>query len=158
MKNNKNTKYMLKYKYFNHHYLSLILFCLSSIGFDLILQNYYDYFYHLYWQEISFLFIGFFAEGAYLCYIKYMIDIHYHHYWNITLSIGIMLIIINILTILIYIIIGKNSSLPDFIKYFWEYFKEVPLGIVVSKFIINFIFQFISSILEILTIFYLSPE
>ena len=34
------SKFILKNKYFIHHYLSIILFCLSSIGFDLFLSGY----------------------------------------------------------------------------------------------------------------------
>ena len=49
----------------------------------------------------------------------------------------------------------------SFLKDFWEknrdYFKVVGLKIMIPKFIINSIFQFINSLLEILTIFYLSP-
>ena len=87
-----------------------------------------------------------------------MIDIHYHHYWNIMLSIGIMVIFVNIITIIIYVIIGKNDDLPNFINEFWEYFDNISFKIFIFKFIINFVFQFISCVLEILTIFYLSPE
>ena len=67
---------MLKHKYFIHHYLSIALFCLSTIAYDLILNNYYVYFDNSYWVKILSLFIGFFTEGIYFCYIKYMIDIH----------------------------------------------------------------------------------
>ncbi len=75
-------------------------------------------------------------------------------------SIGIMIIIINSITIIVYIIIGNKPSLQSFISIFWKYFefKYTPTKIIVSKFIINFVLQFISSVLEILTIFYLSSE
>ena len=72
--------------------------------------------------------------------------------------IGIMVILINILTIIVYTIIGNNLSLQNFITYFWEYFEIVPVKIIVSKFIINFVFQFMINLLEIITIFYLSSE
>ena len=32
--------FLLKYKYFIHHYLSIILFCFSSIAYDYIVSNY----------------------------------------------------------------------------------------------------------------------
>ena len=152
------SKFMLKYKYFIHHYLSIMFFFLSSVGFDLILGNFSNYFSGLSWKEISCIVMGFLIEGIYLCYIKYMIDIHYHQYWNIISTIGIMVLMINIITIISYIIIGNKSSLPDFIKYFWVYFHSVPEKIIASKFIVNFVLQFIINGLEILIIFYLSPE
>ena len=54
---------MLKHKYFIHHYLSIALFCLSTIAYDLILNNYYVYFDNSYRLQILSLFIGFFTEG-----------------------------------------------------------------------------------------------
>ena len=87
-----------------------------------------------------------------------MIDIHYHYYWNIIFSIGIMKIIINGITLITYIIIGNKPYIPSFVRFFWEYFDNVPTKIIASKFIINVVFQFIYNVLEMLTIFYLSPE
>jgi len=98
------------------------------------------------------------VENVYFCYIKYMIDMHYHYYWNIIFSVGILLITISTIIIITYTIIGKNSSLPEFVQNFWDYFDKVTPVNIAFKYIINIILQFISSVLEILTIFYLSPE
>ena len=124
--------FMLKYKYFIHHYISVFLFCLSSVAFDLILNNYF-------------------------CFLKYMIDRHYHHYWNIMFSVGLMVLIINTILLITYLIFENKTHL-GFITYFWHYLELVPASTIALKFIINIILQFISSILEILTIFYLTPE
>lgn len=35
---------LLKYKYFNHHLLSIIFFFVSSIAFDFITKNYYIFY------------------------------------------------------------------------------------------------------------------
>ena len=154
------SKFILKYKYFIHHYLSVIIFFLSGVGFDLILGNYSHKFGQLNWLDILCIILGFFIEGIYYCYIKYMLDIHYHHYWNIMLSIGIMVIFVNIITINVFIIIRNKPDLPYFIENFWNYFykDEVPTKIIVSRFIINFVLQFFTNVLEILTLFYLPPE
>ena len=58
------------------------------------------------------------VENVYFCYIKYMIDMHYHYYWNIIFSVGILLIAISTIIIITYTIIGKNSSLPEFVQIF----------------------------------------
>ena len=152
------SKYMLKYKYFIHHYISLILFFLSSIGFDLILDNYTSYFGKLKWTEILSIVLGFILEGVYFCYIKYMIDIHYHYYSNIIFAIGIMVVVINSITVIAYIIIGNKSSLPDFVKHFWNYFDIVPKNIRISRFFFVLVLQFFYSLFEILTIFYFFCE
>ena len=149
--------FLLKYKYFIHHYLSIFLFCLSSVGFDLIIKKNRNQLYGFRPFAYLILFVGIFAEGVYFCYIKYMIDKHYHYYWNIMFFVGLMVIIVNIIIIIVCSIFFRNTTL-DFIYFFWKYFDKVPVKIIVSKFIINYIFQFISSVMEILTIFYLTPE
>ena len=147
--------FLLKYKYFIYHYLSIILFCLSSVGFDLILNNYKKIVSNM---KILLSFGGFLAEGAYFCYVKYMIDKHYHHYWNIMFCVGIMLLFFDVCTIIGLLTVKnlKTSFLNS--NDFLNYFQEVSVGIIISKFILNTILQFISSVLEILTIFYLTPE
>ena len=150
--------FLLKYKYFIHHILSIIFFFISSAAFDFFTGNYTYKVFSIDIYSNLFLIGSFFAEGGYFCFIKYMIDKHYHHYWNIMLSIGIMVVTVNVVLIMIITIKNENSLLPDFIDDFLVYFQSVPVGIIVSKFFINFILQFIACVLEILTIFYLSPE
>ena len=86
-----------------------------------------------------------------------MIDKHYHYYWNIMLSLGINQLAICII-INIYVLIMQKLKKNSITFIFFEYLNEVPIGIIISKFIISFIFKFIFRALEILTIFYLSPE
>ena len=147
--------FLLKYKYFIHHYLSVILFCLSSVGFDLILNNYSKITINI---KIILTFGGFLAEGAYFCYVKYMIDKHYHQYWNILFFIGIMVLFFDIITIIEILILKDGKGILSYIDDFMQYFKDVSIEIIIIKFILNIILQFISNILEILTIFYLTPE
>ena len=148
---------MLKYKYFIHHYLSIVIFCLCGVGGEFIVGFLSEEVPEFWYAFLIYLGI-YLVENVYYCYIKYMIDIHYHYYWNIMFSVGILLTSINAITIFTYIIIGKNTSLPEFIQNFLDYFNKVPPVNIIFKFIINFVLQFISSVLEILTIFYLSPE
>ena len=147
--------FLLKYKYFIYHYLSIILFCLSSVGFDLILNNYKKIISNM---KILLSFGGFLAEGAYFCYVKYMIDKHYHQYWNILFFIGIMVLFFDIITIIEILILKDGKGILSYIDDFMQYFKDVSIEIIIIKFILNIILQFISNILEILTIFYLTPE
>ena len=147
------SKFLLKNKFFVHHYLSLILFCVFSLGIDILLKNYKTLLDNDF-QKFGYCFIlfGFLLEGSYYCYIKYMIDRHYHQYWNITLSVGIMILLANSISIVLLLMTEKGSM--NLINYF----HQVSVGTIISKFILNTLFQFAYSIFEILTIFYLSPE
>ena len=136
-------KLLLKYKYFIHHYLSIIIFFLSSIAFDLLLKNYNSFLRNLnihykYVKALQILlYIGkVLAESVYYCYIKVMIDKHYHNYWNITASIGIVSAINIILIFLSFL--GRYR--PHDVIYLTRYYsKSVHLGVIISKFIISFL-------------------
>ena len=147
---------LLKYKYFIHHYLSIFFFLALSIGIDFLLDNYTPLadkkFLEIFMNILSIL-----TKVAYFCYIKYMIDRQYHQYWNIMFILGMTLILINSIAVIAFIIIPKEGA-GSYIMNFHNYFKDVPIGIIISKFLINTIIQFIYNILEILTLFYLSPE
>ena len=68
-----------------------------------------------------------------------------------------MLFITNTLTVILILMTPKDQE-SGFMATFWEYFEKVPAGIIISKFMINYILQFILDLLRMLTIFYLSPE
>ena len=148
---------MLKYEYYIHHYISLFVFFIFSVSIDLLLNN-YSYLSNRKVLEIFLNIMEIITKVFYYCYIKYMIDKHYHYYWNIMLSSGIIQLVVCLIVNAFILIIPKDENNPFIFKRFYEYINEVPIGIIISKFIISFIFKFIFHALEILTIFYLSPE
>ena len=150
------SKLLLKYEYFIHHYISISLFLIFCVSIDLLLDN-YSLLFNKKFLEIFLNFLDILTDITYLCYIKYMIDRHYHYYWNIMLSFGIIKIIIASI-LLIYSKVTPKENLESSFIYFLEYFQVFPTGIIISKFNINFILQFTFNALQILTIFYLSPE
>ena len=147
---------LLKYRYFIHHYLSVILFLFFSVAIDLIIDS-YSTLSNKSFLEIFLNILSILAEVIYLCYIKYMIDRLYHRYWSIMFAVGAMLMVNDTLAVIAIFMTPKDQAV-GFMSTFWEYFEKVPAGIIISKFIINYFLQFISSVLRILTIFYLSPE
>ena len=54
-----------------------------------------------------------------------MIDRHYHYYWNIMLSFGIIKIIIASI-LLIYSKVTPKENLGSSFIYFLEYFQDIP--------------------------------
>ena len=145
---------LLKYKFYMHHYLSIIFFIILTVSIDLILNN-YSFLSNKDFLEHFVNIVCILSKIIYLCYIKYML-FKSHYFWNIMLFLGIMLLIINSI-ILLFIILSPKENTISFIKDFWDYFDNVPKGIIISKCIINFLLQFIYSVFEIFTIFYISP-
>ena len=86
-------KLLLKYEYYIHHYISLFVFFIFSVSIDLLLNN-YSYLSNRKVLEIFLNIMEIITKVVYLCYIKYMIDKHYHYYWNIMLSSGIIQLVI----------------------------------------------------------------
>ena len=149
-------KFLLKYEYYIHHYISILAFLICSVSIDLLLDN-YSSLSDIQYLEIILNIIYIITRVAYLCYIKYMIDKHFHYYWNIKLSSGILELVICIILTIIMAALPKEKWVYFFLSFF-GYINKVPKGTIISKYIICFIFQFIFHTLEILTIFYLSPE
>ena len=149
-------KLLLKYEYYIHHYISILAFLICSVSIDLLLDN-YSCLSNIKFLEIILNIIYIITRVVYLCYIKYMIDKHFHYYWNIKLSSGILELLICIILTIFMVIIPKEKR-PYFFSSFFGYINKVPKGIIISKYIICIIFKFIFHTLEILTIFYLSPE
>ena len=136
---------LLKYEYFIHHYLSTFIFVVFCISIDVLLYN-YSSFSDAVPLDIILNFLTILTNVGYLCFIKYMIDKHYHYYWNIVFSLGTMKIVI----IFILFFLSYQSLLDSL--------KTIPLGISIATFFLEFILYFIYYLLEILSIFYLSPE
>ena len=86
--------FLLKYKYFNHHYIAIAAFIILGNICDLIL-NYYPQMLEN-GPLISFIeFLGILSDVIYYYYIKYMMEVLYYPYWKISLCIGIPLFIIS---------------------------------------------------------------
>ena len=94
---------LLKYEYFIHHYLSTFIFVVFCVSIDVLLYN-YSSFSDAVPLDIILNFLTILTNVGYLCFIKYMIDKHYHYYWNIVFSLGTMKIVIIFILFFLYFI------------------------------------------------------
>ena len=145
---------LLKYKYFIHHIISMVGFILFGNFSDLIL-NYYPQI-----TQYGFLiniiqFISIVIDVIYYYYQKYMMEKLFYPYWKIIFTIGLSFFLFATAT-LIYVLVEKENSYPIIAngKYFYLYFKNENIGIKIGK----FIFSFIGGALNILNIYYFSPN
>jgi len=90
---------ILKSKYYIHHIISIILFCIFSIISDSFLQ---------YFKDIGFgsilLILPHTIKNLFSVYWKYLIDKKYHSYWNILFFYGLYSFIIQFIQFIIIII------------------------------------------------------
>ena len=142
------TSLFMKYKYYMHHIISLIIFIIACIVIDIILNNFQNSRIESIFTQIACAII----EATWYCYIRYMIETKYHYYWNILFIIGVTNLILYSLTFVVLFSIKKLSNNPDILENL-DYFSTDNIGNIILRFLIEFIpFGFIYYILEMITL------
>ena len=151
---------LLKYKYFIHHTISIIIFVLVCISIDFILDN----FTYIYQRGYLFIILSIskvLIDGIDYVYQKYMMDVLFHTFWGISIAIGTTNLITFGSIIALCLIKGKEEAYKEkngmFIA-FYQYFEEVPIEIIIIKHSINFILCFFLNLFRVLTILHLTPD
>ena len=151
---------LLKYKYFIHHIISIIVFIFICFFIDLILHNYED----LFERGGLFIFLNIMVvlvDAIGYGYQKYMMDVLFHPYWSVSLAIGLTSFTINSGLLIACLSKGKEQAIKEknqmFIG-FYKYFEEVDLGIIIIKHLLNFILSFFLNLFRSLTILHFSPD
>jgi len=100
-------------------------------------------------------FVSLIIDVIYLSTQKYLLEKLYYPYWKINLTFGIVLFIIASISLIIYLSDKERANSPSpLISSFYKYFKDNNVGIIIGKFIIITITNFISSTLNIINIYY----
>ena len=151
---------LLKYKYFIHHIIAIIIFIFISFFIDLILDNFPD----LFNRGVIFIFISIIIvaiDAIDYGYQKYMMDVLFYPYWSLALIIGITNFFIFFTLLIACLAKGKENSFKEknqmFIG-FYKYFEEVNVGIIIVKHILNIILNFFLNLFRVLTILYFTPD
>ena len=141
---------ILKYKYFIHHIISLILFSIFSIGIDILLNSLVKNLTGITAIQIISDIVTILLQILNYCYQKYMMEYLYHSYWNISLALGLFLFFGGLIEISVYLIIDKTSIINDF--------KEKGVGYMILYIVFQIIMSFLIYLFRILTLNYLTPN
>ena len=136
----------MKYRYFIHHIISLVIFSSISISIDFLLDGYQENFLNKTSVQKVLEIIIILFEVLNYCYHKYMMDVLYHHYWNINTALGFFLLI----SLLSY-------SMASFEKFTKE-FENVNGWFILLAFLINVVLGFATLLTRILTLDYHTPN
>ena len=150
--------FLLKYKYYNHHFISMAAFIIFGTISDIIL-NYYPHMAKYGLLINTFEFLRIFADVIYYYYQKYMMEILFYPYWKISFCIGICVSFTATL-LLIYVLTDPDkadSKIPT-IADFYLYFTEVHPGLIIGKQLIIILLYLISFSLTMLNIYYFNPN
>ena len=149
--------YLLKSKFYIHHFIGLIMFVLLSLVIDIQ--------FNLSFLKPGILFafiylIFIILDAFFISYEKYMMDILYYSPYTIVCSIGV-LFLATCFCVLILIFRfgsmmydGKKYKLPNFS----DYFRENDYKDVLIHFFYKTSFRFFLNILKILTIYYFTQN
>ena len=153
------TLFSLKYKYYKHHIITMILYTLLGISIDLILEKFNkDYPYSYIYIAYVFVYIGKY------CYLKYMMDKLYYTYIEILIFLGSIGFIqkIFIFTGLSLYENKNNTDNGDYKNIFRDisnYFCTTHPAIILFYQILYFlIIGAIERLLVILILYYLRPN
>ena len=101
------TRFLLKYKYFKHHFLSIIAFVILGNVCDLILE-YYPQMLEEKPLVIIFEFINIIIDVIFYTSEKYLMEILYYPYWKLNITIGSILFVVSS-CLLIFALSAKGS-------------------------------------------------
>ena len=146
--------FLLKYKYYKHHILSIIGFVICGNACDLLLE-YYPHILDSGPALMIVKIIGVIFDVIFFNVQKYMMEILYYPYWRINIILGITLFCATTI-ILIYVLIDKNSDVA-FVVNFYKYF-EYNAGLIIGKILLSTISFSIFTTLCILNIYYFNPN
>ena len=142
------SRFLLKYKYFKHHIISIIIFIILGISCEIIIilksksaklisGNVRGYLIVNIIQVINSL-----VDALYFCYQKYLMETLYYPYWNIAFIPGIFIFALATTLLMISLIDKRklNSSL-DFVRNFYLYYLTILTIYYYSPNFILIIFQ-----------------
>ena len=149
---------LLKYKYFKHHIISLIIFTIFGIICEAILYNYDD----IDWAFILIKFISILEVGVnatYVCYQKYLMEKFYFPYWNVAFVPGVVMLVgICILFIVVLTDSNRENSSIEVVADFYSFYTQTDIGLKIGKLIIYLVLYVIMCPLSILIIYNFTPN
>jgi hypothetical protein len=146
---------LLKYKYYIHHMISMVVFCLLGCLNDFVLGNFtiigYKYLYVYIIYIINDLLI--------FCYLKYMMDKLYYHYTELLLIWGIIGLVIKVFIYSGIIIYEYENDIEGVVNDWKTYFTETNIfTIIFLQFVYFIIDGGIYYLLTLLELYYLRPN
>ena len=114
------TMIFFKSKYYIHHIICLVIFCGLCVGIDFLIDNFKKEAWNQAPLAIIFNIIVIIFEIVQYCYMKYMMNTLYYHYWTISFSHGLIILLLSTLTIIGAYIFGNKD---DKNNYYYSYFQ-----------------------------------
>ena len=150
------TYFFLKYKYYNHHFISIALIVILAIIIDITLEN----FTHTNVNTVINSIFYVLADSLIYSYFKYLIEFKYYYFLDVLFMLGIINLIIHIISFLIILAIqNSNGTTETLIVLFKDYYNEYGIGHMIFRFSFALVsIGFFIGILEFLILDKLTPN
>ena len=146
---------IFKYKYYIHHIITMIIYCILGFSIDIILGNFKDISYDYIYFFIIFIII----EVLIYCYIKYLMDKIFYHYSEIILYYGLCSVIIKIIIYSGIIIYEYKNNIEGMAQILKTYFTETNIFVIIFfQFFYMIIDGVVYYILLVQILYYLRPN
>ena len=131
-------KFFLKYKYYNHHIVSTIIFIVLGFACDIIIKNLAlskDIFSNKMYYVLNIIqLVHSFIDALNFCYQKYLMEVLYYPYWNIAFIPGLILFSLSIILLIICLADPKKEkSSVTIVKNFYLYSQNLNPWIIFGK-------------------------
>ena len=151
------SRILLKYRYFIHHVISITIFILIGIICDILIDKYEKLKKDGIYNFVDI--VSIIIDSLYFCYMKYLMEKKFIHYWNIALTLGLTLT--TFATLLLFVALidkDKSASSIQVIYSFYKSFQEGNIGLIILKQFTLIILNFFLITFSLLTSFYFQPS
>ena len=149
------THFILKYKYYNHHFISIALITIFYLAFDLVIDNFRKVDIIILANAILYIL----ADSLIYSYFKYLIEFKYYYFLDILSLSGIMDLFLYLSSFSILLLHHKLNDSKVIFFQFYELYNESGIWSMVSRFLYGLLFNgFCVGIMEFLMLYYLTPN
>ena len=146
---------LLKYKYYIHHMISLIIFFILGITNEFIMKSYfiikYNYFYVYIYSVV--------IEVSVFCYLKFMMDKLYYQYMEVLFYWGLTGLIEKLIILTGKLIYEHKNNIDGIIYDINVYFAETSvLAIIFIQFLYDLVVNAFDNLFLMLVLYYLRPN
>ena len=121
--------WILNYRYYKHHIISVATFVSFSIIIDIVLDKFSKANYILIINTIFYTFVNTLLSIVY----KYLIEIKYHYFLDVIVIDGVIFFMTNLISFLIIIFIPNIKDSKTFIDLFLEYYDKLGLSNIIFQ-------------------------
>ena len=149
------TFFILKYKYYYHHFISIALILIIYLALDLLIGN----FVYTGILPIVNQVLYIFADSFLYSYLKYLIEVKYYYFMDVVSVIGIMDLFLQLSIFSFLSLIQKLDNSKEIFFQFYELYNEFGILYMVERFLFGFLLNgFIVSLMEFIILDKLTPN